>query len=303
MNVRTSELAKPVRVVQVLAWTTVALALPLVFLGAHVTTNRFGMIDPVGYRGPLYFLLNWADQGMAWLIEHGHRQFGFFVGMSAIAFVAASWLLRSSRLVRVLSALVLGMVIVQGLLGIFRIELHALYGQNLAWIHGCFAQLVFAVMVLAAVSSGGEPAYAQPSRPLRRAGLHAVVFVYLQLVLGGLMRHFPSPLVLRLHLLGAFAVTASLVWLAVKSRSVDPLVYNRLAIVVYLLLAFQVMLGTESFFSWYPRYRDLTNELTESSGMKVTRTIHYLVGTLIFATSCVFALRTHQALKHAEAPA
>ena len=46
-------------------------------------------------------------------------------------------------------------VIVQGLLGGFRVRLHALFGTNLAVIHGCFAQLVFALLVcLAGVFSG-----------------------------------------------------------------------------------------------------------------------------------------------------
>src|SRR5947199_158364 len=38
-------------------------------------------------------------------------------------------------------------VMVQGMLGGFRVRLNALFGTDLAVVHGCFAQVVFALLV------------------------------------------------------------------------------------------------------------------------------------------------------------
>ena len=86
--------ARPVssRATHVLAIATVVAALPLVLLGAEVTTKGVGMVDHVSVRSPWYFAVEWMnDHGLGWLIEHGHRQMGWIVGLLAIATAAGEW--------------------------------------------------------------------------------------------------------------------------------------------------------------------------------------------------------------------
>src|SRR5262245_12515841 len=76
----------PSRTTHLLAIATVVVALPLVLLGAEVTTKGVGMVDSVAVRSPWYFASEWMnDHGLGWLIEHGHRQVGWIVGILAIA--------------------------------------------------------------------------------------------------------------------------------------------------------------------------------------------------------------------------
>src|SRR4051794_700995 len=69
------------------AWAvlTALAALPLVTLGAEVTTKQVGMVDPQGFRAPWHlFTLRMREAGLGYLIEHGHRLAGFVVGTCAI---------------------------------------------------------------------------------------------------------------------------------------------------------------------------------------------------------------------------
>src|SRR5437660_11511352 len=77
----------PPRWLHVLAVLTVVATLPLVFLGAEVTTKDAGMSDPVGYRHPWELVQRLADAiGFGGLqIEYSHRLAGFTVGICAIA--------------------------------------------------------------------------------------------------------------------------------------------------------------------------------------------------------------------------
>src|SRR4051812_32812404 len=69
------------------AWAalTALAALPLVTLGAEVTTKRVGMVDPRGFRAPWHLFTVPSEQlSVGFLIEHGHRLFGFVVGTCCI---------------------------------------------------------------------------------------------------------------------------------------------------------------------------------------------------------------------------
>ena len=68
------------------ALVTLLAAVPLLFLGAEVTTKGVGMVDAQGLRSPWYFFEEYLkDRGLDWKIEHGHRQAGWIIGMCVIA--------------------------------------------------------------------------------------------------------------------------------------------------------------------------------------------------------------------------
>src|SRR4051812_595132 len=83
---------------------TVVAALPLLLLGAEVTTKGVGMVDRVGLRSPWYFFQEFLqDRGLGWLIEHGHRQVGWIVGNGVIILVVMTWWKDPRRWVRMIS--------------------------------------------------------------------------------------------------------------------------------------------------------------------------------------------------------
>jgi heme A synthase len=188
-------------------------------------------------------------------------------------------------------------VMIQGLLGGFRVRLNAWAGTDLAAIHGAFAQLVFGLLVSLTVltrtpeAAAEEASEAERYRARRPAWL-LLGLVFLQLVWGAALRHTLSPASQRGHLLTAFAVVAAGVWLAsvaAQSRGLWRLLRVPLAFLGVLLVV-QVALGVEA---WLGRF--LGPGLPELRAVTVpqaaVRTLHVVVGSLILAASVVLSLR------------
>ena len=75
---------------------TVVAALPLLLLGAQVTTMGAGMVDQQSLREPWHlFTVSFSIENFAYLIEHSHRFFGWLVGACTIVLAVALW--RSAR--------------------------------------------------------------------------------------------------------------------------------------------------------------------------------------------------------------
>jgi heme A synthase len=87
-------------------------------------------------------------------------------------------------------------VIVQGLLGGFRVQLNALFGPELSIVHGAFAQMYFAFLAGFTFLLGqrAEPVgeVAPEVGSLRRVASLALHLALVQVVLGALLRHSPS---------------------------------------------------------------------------------------------------------------
>src|SRR5205814_4599564 len=113
---------------------------------------RVGMADPIWPTYPWHLLLiSYDEPRPGFIIEHTHRLAGYIVGCCVIVLAIGLWCYHPRRWLGWLGVLALAGVIVQGLLGGFRVVLNALVGTNLALIHGLFAQLVFALLVSLAV--------------------------------------------------------------------------------------------------------------------------------------------------------
>ncbi len=280
---------------------TVCATVALLALGAVVTTFRVGMADPIWPTMPWHLLLiSWQEPSPGFLIEHTHRLAGYIVGCCVIVLAIGLWRSHPRRLLGWLGIAALLAVIAQGLLGGFRVRLNALVGTDLALVHGCFAQLVFGLLVgLAVLTSRNWSKVAVPSFALgdiirlRRWSLLTTGFVYGQLILGGFVRHTASGLGQRGHLLTAFAVLAMVVWLEkliFESNASD----GRLAfagIVLATLVILQIGLGVEAWMIKFSggMVADL-KPITPPQGF--VRTAHFLAGSGIFATTVGISLWT-----------
>jgi heme A synthase len=278
---------------------TACAALPLVLLGAEVTTKQVGMVDKVGFRAPWHLLtVPLREAGLGYLIEHSHRLAGFVVGTCSIVLAVGLWLTGRRPLVRWLGWLALAAVSAQGVLGILRVNLHVAVGPEFALVHGLFAQIVFAILVSVAVMTsrawvvGGDQ---RQRAGVRGLALALVALVYAQIALGAVVRHFYDRTAQRLHVLTAFAVVVAVVWayLAVRERLAADRTLRRLTGLLAGLVAFQVMLGVEA---WLRRFGAgmPVEEVMSSPAADLVRSLHYVVGALLFATTVVFTLLVYR---------
>ena len=281
---------------------TLAAALPLLLLGAEVTTKKVGMVDPQGFRPPWHMLtVTLQERGLGYVVEHSHRLAGFVVGSCIIVLAVGLWLREPRRWVRWLGVGALAAVCVQGLLGGFRVQLNALVGPQLALIHGCFAAVVFSLLaLLVAVTARGwtDGEATQLPASLRRGAVAVAALLYLQLVLGALVRHANNLWAPRLHLLCAFAVTAGIAWLANRGLSSprrDPLLVRTVKLLL-VLMVLQLPLGLES---WLARFPVLEHAPVRPLSIDAAwfRSLHYLVGVLLFATSAVAGLQANRCVR------
>ncbi len=283
-----------------LAVLTVLLTLPLLFLGAGVTSHDVGMVDPRGFRPP-WDIVNGLleNNGLAWRLEYGHRTFGFLVGICAIGLALGCFFCDRRGWMGWIGFLALGMICAQGALGIFRVDYNALYGRTFALVHGVFAQIVFATLLAVALftSRRWQTDREEPATPaLQRWSIVTVLVVFVQLLLGGLVRHQQDSLLgPRGHLLGAFLVAGAVLWL-LKLMYEDPSRLRLSRILLKAFLVLQLWLGVES---WLAKFfvETAANQqqlLPLPTHAEWIRTSHYLVGTLLFATSVSVALIAHR---------
>src|SRR3954449_5979886 len=133
-----------------IALLTAAATFPLIFMGGLVTSHGAGMSVPdwpnsYGYNMFLFPPSKWVG-GIFY--EHTHRLMGSVVGMISIVLAIAAWKLERRAWVRQLAYAVLGVVILQGVLGGLRVVLVKL---DLAIVHACLAQAFFCLASLVTV--------------------------------------------------------------------------------------------------------------------------------------------------------
>lgn len=301
-----------------LAWATALAALPLVLFGGTVTTLRAGMaidgwwvLEPG--RGDHFLLLypveKWfRDAGT--FTEHTHRLFGTLVGLLAIAYVAVVASLDRRREVLLLAVASLLAVCAQGALGGFRVLENS---QDLAFLHGSFAQAVLALLGanLVVTSRGWSElprSACKRARGLRLASWGAVLTVYGQIVLGALLRHSGALVPLFLHLTTVVAVIAAVLALAHQLKlahadgvagGVDraPLAATRRNLLV--LLGVQLVLGVLATVSVLVFSGGFQGPV--STGEMIFATAHVLFGALLLWQCVAAALWTRRLVGGREA--
>lgn len=285
------------RWLHVWAILTAVATLPLLALGGLVTTRRVGMADPEWPTTPWFLVFNsWTEPRPGYLIEHTHRFAGWVVGCLVIVLTVGLWRVAKSNRLRWLGIACFVGVCLQGLLGGFRVKLNELLGTDLATIHGCFAQVYFCLLIsvsfLTRAQDSSEELDDLSRKYLCWVALLLTSFVFMQLVWGALVRHNPTGLVQRFHLITAFFVVAISIWF-IKTARESRVAWEKLRMSCLVLSSFlllQVILGVEAWMGKFatniiPELQILTTEQV------VVRTAHVLVGTGIFATSVVLILQ------------
>jgi cytochrome c oxidase assembly protein subunit 15 len=303
-DIEQHELSPAPRWLHGLAVLTVCTAVLALSSGAVVTTFRVGMSDPIWPTYPWHLaLISWQEPSPGFIIEHTHRLFDYILGFCSILLAVGLWRAQPRRWLGWLGVAALGGIIVQGLLGGFRVRLNELVGTDLALIHGLFAQLVFALLVSLALftsRSWAAPANCLPTTGAGRIWHLSVwtsLLIFLQIVFGAILRHTSSPLGQRGHVLVAFAVVtmvALLVRAVLEQRDGEkPLAISAGFLAV--LVTVQVCFGVEALLIRFgsPGLPELQMTTIPQA---IIRTAHFVLGSLIFTTAVTVSLWAHRGL-------
>lgn len=203
---------------------------------------------------------------------------------------------------RALATMGLIAVMIQGLLGGFRVSLNYWFGTNLSTIHGVFAQVVFCTYVATEfLASPVKTGLTDDDRQrYGRLALTALALTFLQLIFGALTRHYATGFAQRLHLLTAFAVTAQVIWLgaAILMRPTAREILGRKVYRLFSLVGLQVALGVEAYLGKFASLGESANLPPSlrpiTDGMAITRTNHVLIGLALLASLLVLCLRIYR---------
>jgi len=282
----------------------------LLFIGGLVTSTGSGLAVP---DWPLSFGMVFPPMVGGVLFEHGHRLAASAVGFLTVALALWTVVGDQRPAVRALGLLALLAVVLQGVLG----GVTVLYKLPLAVsvTHACLAQVFFCLTVMLAVLTGTgwsapRARHAPASLPVLTGVTTALVFV--QLVLGALMRHMGAGLAIpdfplafgRLvpplvtphitvhfaHRIGALVVTVAVATtVAGLLRSGRDPWLRRPALLATGLVVLQVTLGALTIWS---------------RRAVLPTTLHLTVGAALLATCLVLTLRASRvATRRSAAPA
>jgi len=286
------------------AAAVVAATIILITAGGLVTSTGSGLAVP---DWPLSFGQVFPRMEGGVLFEHGHRLIAATVGLLTV--ILAAWTAHAEprRWVRGLGWAMLGAVILQGVLGGVTVLLRLPDAVSVA--HAGLAQLFFALtVVMATVTSprfleARTAAADAPSRSVRRLVTATAALVYLQILVGAVVRHIGAGMAIptfplaagRLipefisylvgwqfaHRVGALVVAVAVLWTSGRllRRHADQPYLARPAAALAVLLILQILLGALTIW----RQRAVT-----------PTTAHVVTGALLFATTVLLAVRTRR---------
>ncbi|MEX0641629.1 MAG: COX15/CtaA family protein [Pirellulales bacterium] len=302
---------------------------PLLWVGGLVTTTKAGMAVPdwpntYGYNLFLYPWSTWIAGPWDIFVEHGHRLIAATVGMITIGLTIVLWRGENRRWVRGLGIAALALVITQGIMGGLRVLWDE---RTLAMFHGVTGPVFFSLAVALAVftskrwMSGATGSVTVLANAKSNAGAGAIralatvtcILVYLQIVVGAVLRHIPIgadpstfALAVRFHLFLAAVLAlhvALLVYLVLRCvRSVRPLAGLALTLAVLLLVQLSLGAGTwivkYAIHAWAADWLPPMTTAIQDGGAMQTHiiTAHVAVGSLLLATALALALYAHRFL-------
>jgi heme a synthase len=179
-----------------LAVVTTVATLPLIFVGGLVTSHGAALAVPdwptsFGYN---MFFFPWEKMVGGIFYEHTHRLLGSLVGFLTLLLCVFLWLWEDRKWVKWMGLTALIAVCIQGLLGGGRVVMLI---KGMAIVHACLAQAFFCYIAILSLclsgwwrkitSEGGT--HSLPNSGLRRGLVLFTTVIFIQLILGALMRH------------------------------------------------------------------------------------------------------------------
>jgi cytochrome c oxidase assembly protein subunit 15 len=294
---------------------------PLLWVGGLVTTTDAGMAVPdwpttYGYNMFLYPWTTWLAAPWDLFVEHGHRLLASAVGVMTTILLLLLWWKDDRMWMHWLGVAALALVIFQGVLGGMRVLLAE---RTLAMLHGCIGPVFFALTVAMVVFTSRRwraEAAAETfdcAGHIRRLAIVTCILVYLQMVVGAVLRHVPVvtepttfAMAVRFHLALAGIVTLHIAVLAslilIHARRARPLAGLAISLVALVLL--QVTLGAATWLVKFSVPEWATEIITpgsiavEEGGWLQTHVItaHVALGSLLLVTSVAIALYAQRRL-------
>ena len=171
--------------------TTALATLLLIFIGSLVTSTGSGLAVP---DWPLSYGTLFPPMVGGILYEHGHRMAAAAVGLLVVIQALVITWREPRRWVRVLAWVAVGAIVAQGVLG--GLTVLFLLPTPISMTHAVLAQTLFLVLILIAHAQSGDWRRRASERGAVAWRPIAVLLgvVYLQLLLGALMRHTESGL-------------------------------------------------------------------------------------------------------------
>src|SRR5262245_60957926 len=284
----------------------------LIFVGGLVTSTESGLSVPdwpttYGWNMFAFPFSKWVG-GI--FFEHSHRLVASFVGFLTVVLTLWTWFGERRIWVRWLAVAALSAVILQGVLG--GLTVLFLLPAPISTLHACLAQTFFCLVIGIAVFTSpqwrrGLPFIGSDAEISSVPALCAATTtaVYVQLILGSLMRHtaaglaipdFPLALCHLIppftsnkviihfaHRVGALVVTSLIVWTFIRvarSYSANSFLF-RPALAMTILLGIQLTLGAITVWS---------------AKSIIPTTVHVLTGALLLGTSFLLTLRAYAML-------
>ena len=279
-------------------------AATLLAAGGLVTSTGSGLAVP---DWPLSFGRLFPPMVGGVLFEHGHRLIAAAVGALVCALMIWFRLRERRPWVRRLADAAFAAVVIQGLLGGLTVLMRLPVAVSVA--HACLAQAVFCLLVVLSVVTSRHYLEAHEIRPAddqRRAvyplAAGATALVFVQLLLGAIMRHSGAGLAIpdvplafgRLvpsrftpdiavhfaHRVGALLIASAVVWIGIRLMRRPHRDLAGPAGLALVLVVVQILLGGTAVLS---RLAVLPT------------TSHLVVGALLLATLLILTLRSARA--------
>jgi cytochrome c oxidase assembly protein subunit 15 len=268
----------------VVAWTVL-----LFIAGALVTSNNAALSVPDWPKSFGTWFPSLRQLAGGAFFEHSHRVIAGALGIFVLVLAILIWRKDDRRWLRWFGVVAVAGVAVQAVLG--GEVVRQLLQYWLPVIHACFAQIVFAAVLGIAVFTSPwwiseRPQLADRGAPsIQTLALINVGVIFLQVVLGAGFRHSEIPV--WPHIVGAFAVMASVTWTAValRKRFGNSAELSRVRGLLHAMFGIQFVLGFGAYWA-----RLASEKAGPTSATVIVTVTHTVVGALLFAFSVLIAL-------------
>jgi cytochrome c oxidase assembly protein subunit 15 len=185
-------------IAKVLSKILVVSILVLIFAGALVKSHEVGLSVPdwpttYGYQ---MFQFPFSDMVGGIFYEHGHRMIATMVGFMTLILSIIVYLSDNELWLKKLTFFALGLVIIQGLFGGLTVLLYL--PAYISIIHAILAQTFFVLIIYISFSLSKKDALKLDNlsnvSDLKTPAYFVAISIYIQLILGAIMRHTESGL-------------------------------------------------------------------------------------------------------------